>query len=182
LNEIQKYFHYRQDLIEQYLKGDLSKNEYLLRNYEAVFSLKIKPFKNIDTIEKALFNYQYFNAIAKNVRMNAPVHNPGAAGAQGLSNEGLELANYYYRKKDAATWKILRMLDFAGVTAYFIRTYSRVLRGKLYEIVLEDMPSLPGLTVLHSTDEALLNTLRAEGVFSEGVRQSVVDNYINQKY
>lgn len=175
MNAIQKYFHYRQDLIEQYLKGDLSKNEYLTRNYEAVFDLKIKPFKNIDTIEKALFNYQYYNAIAKSVRMNSP------AGAE-AAGAAYELAEHYYRKKDAATWKIMRMLDFKGAEAYFIRTFSRILRGRLYEIVLEEIPSLPGSTVLHSTDEALLNTLRAEGVFTEGVRQSVVDNYINQKY
>ncbi len=56
LNALQKYFNYRQALIDQYIKGDMSKREYLERNLDAVLSLNIKPFKNADTVDKALFN------------------------------------------------------------------------------------------------------------------------------
>ena len=65
MNAIQKYFKYRQSLIDQYLKGDMTKREYLAKNYETVLNNDIGPFKNTDTVEKALYNYQYYNAMAK---------------------------------------------------------------------------------------------------------------------
>ena len=62
MNGIEKYFRYRQSLIDQFVKGDMTKREYLQANYEAVVYNDIKPFKNIDTVLKGLFNYQYYNA------------------------------------------------------------------------------------------------------------------------
>ena len=47
MNAIQKYFKYRQSLIEQYKKGDMTKREYLEMNYDAVVNNEIKPFKNM---------------------------------------------------------------------------------------------------------------------------------------
>lgn len=68
MNAIQKYFKYRQSLIDQYKKGDMTKREYLKMNYDAVMNNDIRPFKNIDTVEKALYNYQYYNALAKQMK------------------------------------------------------------------------------------------------------------------
>ena len=68
MNQIQKYFRYRQSLIDQYKKGDMTKREYLQMNYDAVINNGINPFKNIDTVEKALYNYQYYNALAKQMK------------------------------------------------------------------------------------------------------------------
>ena len=39
--------------IDQYAKGDMTKREYLQRNYEAVVYGDISPFRNMDTLEKA---------------------------------------------------------------------------------------------------------------------------------
>ena len=36
--------------------------------------------------------------------------------------------------------------------------------------------------ILHSTNEQILNSLKEEGVFSEGSRKSLIDGYINQRY
>ena len=51
MNAIQKYFKYRQSLIDQYAKGDMTKREYLQKNYEAVVYGDIGPFRNMDTVE-----------------------------------------------------------------------------------------------------------------------------------
>lgn len=56
MNALQEYFNYRQALIEQYLKGDMTKREYLAQNFQAVLNLKDKPFKNVDSVDKGLFN------------------------------------------------------------------------------------------------------------------------------
>ena len=160
LNEIQKYFRYRQSLIDQYVKGDMTKREYLNRNLEAVLALREKPFKIVDSLEKGLFNYQYFNALAKECKKT----DPGST-------------NYYYSKKDTATLNVLHILDFHGVEAYFIWVRSPQLRGRLFEMIIKEYQM-----ILHSANPDILEQLRREGVFSEEIRQSVIDGYINQKY
>ena len=172
MNKLQKYFKYRQALIDQYVKGDMTKSEYLRENFNAVLSLNIDPFKNIDNIDKALFNYQYYNAMAKDAKQEASL-TQNKEYAQALQ----EKANYYYSKKDYATMSILRLLDFKGVKAYFIKSKSKYFKGKLFEIIIDE-----DNIVLHSISESILNVLRKENVFDEHIRKSVIDEYINQKY
>ena len=169
---IQKYFRYRQNLIDQYLKGDMTKGEYLDRNLEAVLNLRCEPFKNIDTVEKGLFNYQYFNAMAKDARAESFLYTK-----HDMKNESSEVANYYYYKKDQSTLAVLRLINYKGVTAYFIAVRSKHLRGRLFEIVIEDYEM-----ILHSANKVILNKLREENVFTEGVRTSIIDYYVNQRY
>lgn len=172
MNALQKYFNYRQALIDQYIKGDMTKREYLERNLDAVLSLNIKPFKNVDTVDKALFNYQYYNAMAKDAKINTTGYTNGE-----YEKILQEKSAYYYSQKDRATMRVLQLLDFVNVKAYFIKVKSKYLRNKLFEIILEDSN-----TVLHSSNEAILNRLKEEQVFSEGVKRSVIDSYINQRY
>ncbi len=173
MNAIQKYFRYRQSLIDQYAKGDMNKQEYLQRNYEAVIYGGIGPFRNMDTVEKALFNYQYYNALAKEMKSVSTSQHMEYE----LKQDYLEKSNYYYRKKDKATMTALQMLDYRGVEAYFVKVRSRFLKGKLFEIVMEES----GM-ILHSTSPLLLQRLREEGVFHEESRKSVIDDYINHRY
>ncbi len=173
MNALQKYFAYRQSLINQYIKGDMNKEEYLDANMDAVLSLRDKPFKNVDTVEKGLFNYQYYNAMAKACRMDAKY-------AKNKENHTLynEKINYFYGSKDSSTMRILNLLDFKNVEAYFIKVRSKYLRGRLFEIVLKDYDNM----ILHSQNEAILNRLREYGVFKEGSKKSLIDYYINSKY
>lgn len=172
MNALQKYFAYRQALIDQYSKGDLTKKEYLNRNLEAVLALRDEPFKRVDSVDKGLFNYQFFNALAKDASMEAKRY-----ADKEFSYIYNEQVNYYYDRKDGATMKILELLDFRGVDSYFIKVRSKDLKNKLFEIILEDS----GM-ILHSTSEAILNRLKAEQCFSEGVKKSVIDSYINHRY
>ena len=171
MNALQKYFNYRQALIDQYIKGDMTKREYLQRNLDAVLSLGIKPFKHIDNIDKGLFNYQYYNALAKDASM----------AARSVDSENAliynEKCSYYYSKKDKATMKILELAEFKDVEAYIIRVRSKELKNKLFEIILENKNM-----VLHSMNPAILNKVKEEGVFTEGTRKSVIDGYINHRY
>ena len=173
MNAIQKYFKYRQSLIDQYAKGDMTKREYLRKNYEAVVYGDIGPFRNMDTVEKALFNYQYYNALAKE---NKTISTSRDMDYE-LKQDYIEKSNYYYSKKDRATLTALRMLDYKGVEAYFVKVRSKFLKGKLFEIVIaeEDI-------ILHSTSPLILKCLREEGVFHEESRKSVIDDYVNHRY
>jgi hypothetical protein len=171
MNALQRYFNYRQALIDQYVKGDMTKREYLDRNLDAVLSLNIKPFRNIDTVDKALFNYQYYNALAKEAAIESRLCEKGDYN---ISNEQ---TNYYYMKKDYATSKVLELMDYTGIEAYLIKVRSKELKNKLFEIILKDRDM-----VLHSSSPAIMNRLIAENVFSDGVKRSVIDGYINHRY
>lgn len=174
MNKIQKYFQYRQSLIDQYIRGDMSKSEYLQRNLDAVLDLQIEPFTNIDTPEKGLFNYQYYNAMAK----EAKAESTGRARYEYENkNEMLREADHYYYLKDKSTAVLLRLLDFENVTAYYIKVHSKYLKGKLYEIVLSDYNA-----ILHSKSQMVLTLLKNAGVFTEETRMSLIDGYINQRY
>ena len=59
--------------IDQYLKGDMTKSEYLAQNFQAVLNLKDKPFKNVDSVDKGLFNYQFYNAMAKQAKSESQI-------------------------------------------------------------------------------------------------------------
>ena len=173
LNALEKYFRYRQSLIDQYVKGDMTKREYLQANYEAVVYNDIKPFKNIDTVLKGLFNYQYYNARAKEKKQASTIRDLSFDEKK----EYLDSCNYFYSRKDRATLKVFELLEYKGVEAYFIKVRSKELRGKLFEIILTDYNM-----ILHSTNELILKRLSEEEVFSEGSRKSLIDGYINQRY
>ena len=68
-------------------------------------------------------------------------------------------------------------MDYKGVEAYLINVHSKELKGKLFEIILTDYNM-----ILHSTNTLILKNLREEGVFSETVKKSLIDGYINQRY
>lgn len=173
LNAIEKYFRYRQSLIDQYTKGDMTKREYLQANYEAVVYNDIKPFKNIDTVLKGLFNYQYYNALVKEKKQASTIRDLDYDEKRAY----LDSCDYYYSRKDKATLKVLELMDFKGVEAYFIKVRSKELKGKLFEIVLDEYNM-----ILHSTNELILKRLREEGAFCEESKKSLIDGYINQRY
>ena len=87
-------------------------------------------------------------------------------------------SNYYYNKKDSVTFYTLQYLNFQGVEAYFIKVKSTYLKKKLFEIVLLEHDNL----IMHSKNENLLSTLKYENVFLNETRESLVSEYINQKY
>jgi len=172
MNVIQKYFRHRQNLIDQYVRGDMSKAEYLEANLNAVLALDIPPFRKIDSLDKGLYNYQYFNAMAKDARAFSAGYDD-----YDLRREQLDEANDYYQQKDQATMAVLKLLEYRNVQAYFINVRSKYLKGKLFEIVIEDYQM-----ILHSANALILKRLREECVFTEGTRTSLIDGYINQKY
>lgn len=174
LNKFDRFLLNRDNLIDQYNKGDLTKDEFIEANYNSVIELGIKPFQKIDNVKKAIYNYQYYNVLAKYYQKRA--HE--LSKQHGAREDFFELADSFYSKKDYTTEKLLKLLDFTGVEAYFVKVKSPTLKRKLFEIVLKEYDNV----ILHSKNEVLLNMLIRENVFINEVRDSLVDSYINEKY
>lgn len=172
-----KFFTHREALIAQFSMGDMSKREFIKANYEFVMGLDLKPFKNIDCLQKAFYNYHYFNILAKYRYMEArDIKHKGEH--EKYYQKAIEDVNYFYRQKDQATLRILELVDFQNVEAYYIRVRSEFLKGDLIEVILHDFDDL----ILHTRNERIKERLVQAGTFTEGDRKSVIDKYINQKY
>lgn len=173
----QSFFDNRSSLIIQYANGDISKREFLEYNFDIVQNMNLKPFSKIDSYEEGMYNYQYYNVLAKYYNMVAK-EGRGTRGHDQHYAYYKKLANEYYEEKDKSTLNLLSYLEFFNVEAYYIQVESKYLQDKLYEIVLLDYKE----AIFHSKNICLLETLKKEGVFIEDMKTSLIDEYINERY
>ncbi|MGN0711815.1 MAG: DUF6648 family protein [Anaerovoracaceae bacterium] len=172
-----EFFDNRQALIYKYQKGDMSKKEFIEEHYFFITRLNLKPFKKIDSFEKGIYNYQYYNAVAKyntiRVRDKKLIEKH-----PDVVREIEENIRYNYRKKDETIFKLLRYLDYEGVEAYYVKAKSDYLDNRLIEIVLLDYDDV----ILHTINPHIVEELKNEGVFQDVRKRSRIDNYVNKKY
>lgn len=169
-----RFWQHRESLIYQYNIGDITKDEFIDRNYDYIQSMNVAPYRQVDNFKKGIFNYQYYNVLAKYYQKKASQSRKGSDVRQAH----LERTRHFYELKDKATAQMIEINGYGGITAYFVRVHSQALRNTLFEIIFDDYPRI----VLHSTDETILAALRGAGVFDEGKRHSVVHDYINERY
>ncbi|MFV0518309.1 MAG: DUF6648 family protein [Aminipila sp.] len=172
-----EFFDNRNALIYKFQKGDLTKKEFIQEHYFFITRLNLKPFQRIDSFEKGIYNYQYYNAVAK--------YNTLRVRDKKLIEKHpeivLEIENkikYNYRKKDESVIKLLRFLDFENIEAYYVKSKSEYLNNKLIEIVLLDYSD----TILHTINPNIVDELKNECVFEDVRKKSRIDNYVNKKY
>ncbi|MBC7088316.1 MAG: hypothetical protein H5T96_07595 [Tissierellales bacterium] len=171
------FFENRSSLILKYENGDISKKEFLENNYLFVKSMRLNPFLKVDSFEKGMYNYQYYNVLAKYYKMLSKEIKGNKKQIKSYVTY-LNKANNYYHLKDNTILEILKLINFNGAIAYFIQCESKSLSDKLYEIVLLDYKE----AIFHSKATWLLEILMAEGIFDVQKRKSIIDEYINEKY
>ncbi len=171
-----KFLDDRSSLIYKYSEGHISKTEFLKGNFLKVKEINIKPFKKVDSFKKGMYNYQYYNVVAKYYGMKA---------RESKENRNLndydyyrDMRNRYYHEKDKATLDLLEYLDFENIKAYYVNMESEFLDGQLYEIILLDFDE----AIFHSKSYWLLKILQKKGVFLKEKKKSVIDEYINEEY
>ncbi len=191
-NKFEKFLQHRQSLLYQYKMGDLTKNEFIDENFYTIESLGIEPFKRIDNVKKAIYNYQYYNVLAKYYYRQAKDFPMGSKQRSSY----LAQSDSFYYEKDLVTMTLLKLLDFKNVDAYFVNVKSKKLQNKLFEIVISDPDVLYEINtlsapyggmeadnlILHSKNGRILAMLREAGVFRDKKMTSLTDSYINQKY
>lgn len=178
----EKLLTHRKSLILQFSQGDISKREYILENFRYIQNLRKEPYSKIDSFEKGFFNYQYYNSLAKFYKIEASYtknrRDLGDQEERKYYKECLDKSNEYYNLKDRSALKILELIDFVNVEAYYIKTQVPYFKGKLIEIVLHDYDDI----IFHSRSSYVLERLKQINIFQDEYRKSVVDSYINQKY
>ena len=161
----------------QFTNGDISKKQFLEYNFDLVRKTNLKPFLRVDSYEKGMFNYQYYNVLAKYYNMLAK-EIKNTKRQQKYYSYYYNKGNNYYHEKDRSALSLMKFLNFEGVEAYYIEVESKFLNDKLYEIVLVDYKE----AIFHSKSKWLLDALKEANVFIEDKKESLIDNYINEKY
>lgn len=177
-NEKLKSFEaFRKETIDLLEESKLDKESFLDKNLNYINKLDLKPFSRIDTINQALYNYQYYNLMAKKVNVEANK----ISGNDKKKKNYLRLINQrenYYNLKDIASCRMLELIDYENVESYFIDLRSKRLKGVIFEINIKSIDKL----ILHSKSKILLKKLRDQGVFDENIRPSMIDSYVNKSY
>lgn len=172
-----KFFNHRDALIMQFKTGEISKREYIMANVDFIENLNIKPFKKIDSFEKGMYNYQYYNMLAKYYYMEAK-HLKDKGEPLKYYQSFLDEGYHYYGEKDKSTLKFLQFLKFENMEAYYIKVNSDSLDGKLYEMNLKAYDK----AILHSKSFKILDILKNKKVFTNNIKKSLIDEYVNVKY
>ena len=176
-NIFEKFREQRKALILLLRNGDITKKEYIEESYIYLKQMDIKPFKIVDNFEKAVYNYQYYNIMAKHSNLQAKEIRKYGKHEEKYK-EFLEKVRYYYHKKNKITLKAIELLDFYNVEAYYIKVKSDKLKNKLFEIIFYDYDDV----VFHSKSKWLADKLKQEGIFKDEVKHSIVSSYVNEKY
>ncbi len=173
-----KFFSNRDALIDLFKKGDINKKEFIEEQYDFIVRLDLKPFVHrIDSFEKGIYNYQYYNVMAKYAHMKSK-ENKIIEKHPEVAERYRNKTAHFYRKKDETVLKLLRFLDYENVEAYYIKVKSLALKDRLFEIVLKDYDN----TILHSINPGVREELIRENVFSLIPKKSIIEKYVNERY
>lgn len=169
----QAFIDKRNSLIDKLDRGDLNKKEFLQENYHLLQRSSLKPFSCVNSYEKGIFNYQYYNVLAK-------YNHNKANECRNTKNYAklMNLKDNYYVQKDRALIGILSSIDYQDVEAYYIQIQSMRLKNKLFEINLLSYEK----SIFHSMNLEILNILKTKGVFYDTLRLSLIDTYVNENY
>lgn len=166
---INKFIQARNKLIDKLDLGLIEKKDFLFQNYLLVTRFGIKPFLQPDTVFKGLYNYQYYNIMAKYSQLFPDKRN---------SKESLDKINNYYREKDMAIIHILTNKEAGRIIAYPLILDSEKLNCQLFEIILLDYEKI----VLHSLNKDIKRLLLGLACFETQPRQSLIHTYVNKSY
>ncbi|WP_311492809.1 DUF6648 family protein, partial [uncultured Anaerococcus sp.] len=155
----------------------IDKDEFLARNYDFLVNLDLKPFSNIRQLEEAIYNYQYYNIMAKYANAQAFKLQNSSKKKKIYTKLINDRENYYYLK-DLATESLIDLVGFENIESYFINLKSKRLTGQIFEIYVTSFDKL----ILHSKNKKILCKLRQGNSFCEEIRESLIDSYVNRSY
>lgn len=168
---------WRIESIDLLSNSKIDKDEFLNRNYKFLTDLGLKPFSQIRDLEEAIYNYQYYNIMAKRSNTKAlkivNKFRKKKQYKQYINNR----ENFYYLK-DLASKRLLELVNYENTEAYFISLRSKRLTGKIFEIVISNYDKI----ILHSKNEEILKSLIDKKCFSKESRKSKIDSYVNKSY
>lgn len=166
---IENFEKMRLDLITRLENGEISKAEYLEKSFAFFDGRNFSEPDTISNLDDGIFYYYYFNTLAKYCMMRYKSENNSSLAT---------IANEYYEIKENVFSKIICLLKSEDVKAYYVELGSVKLKKRLVEIVLMDREKL----IFHTLRADNIRRLKNLGYLGEGIRKSLISDYINTKY
>jgi len=174
--EISKVMDCRWKIIECLDKSAISKSDFINRNIYCIKHNGIKPYENILKVEEGFYNYFYYNTMAKSY-MQEISNLEERFRKDSIINSFIEEAQIMYKHKDRATEKILELLKYKKINAYYVSLNSEKLDKTLFEIELIDFPQF----ILHSKKYRIKDNLIKNNCFKNEIMKSKINSYVNTK-
>lgn len=171
--QLQDFIKNRQHLIQKLDEGKLSKIDFIEENYNLIQKLNMKPLLDISSVEEGIYNYQYYNILAKIFKQRA-IYSTGKKKEKKY-NQNIKKSNNYYDQKDLQLKKLLNFVDFNEVDAYYIKMHSKRLNSNIFEIVLKNVT----MAIFHSMNGDILKILKENNAFTDEIKDSKISEYIN---
>lgn len=172
--QLEIFFKRRNELIKELSIRKIDKLSFLEKNYELIQNLNMKPLLNISSLEEGMYNYQYYNILAKFFKQKSILYSNNKK-KQKKYNENLMKSNNYYAEKDKFLLKMIDFLDKNSTEAYFIDMNSKRLNNSLFEIVVKDVE----FAIFHSMNVEILQKLKEKNIFIDEIRISKINDYVN---
>lgn len=172
--QLEIFFKRRNELIKELSIRKIDKLSFLEKNYELIQNLNMKPLLNISTLEEGMYNYQYYNILAKFFKQKSILYSNNKK-KQKKYNENLMKSNNYYAEKDKYLLRMIDFLDENSTEAYFIDMNSKRLNNSLFEIVVKDVE----FAIFHSMNIEILQKLKEKNIFIDEIRISKINDYVN---
>ncbi|MDO5717914.1 MAG: hypothetical protein Q4P34_02925 [Tissierellia bacterium] len=177
IKSISRFLKIRNQLIIDLENGKLDKKDFLIENYLLIEKLNMKPFLINDTIGRCVYNYQYYNVLAKYYKMcNLNLKSSKKSRKIHDINKS-KIANYYI-EKDKIILDLIKLVNKEDLVAYPLLLNSEKLDNKLFEIILLNYEKV----ILHSINQKVKDSLIDKGVFDPNPRKSKIDHYVNIVY
>lgn len=172
--QLEIFFKRRNELIKELSIRKIDKLSFLEKNYELIQNLNMKPLLNISSLEEGMYNYQYYNILAKFFKQKSILYSNNKK-KQKKYNENLMKSNNYYAEKDKYLLKMVDFLDEKTTESYFIDMNSKRLNNSLFEIVVKDVD----FAIFHSMNIEILQKLKEKNIFIDEIRISKINDYVN---
>ena len=170
--KLKRFVELRTKYIDLLDRGKLTKQEFNEQNQKLFTKLDLKPFSKIDSFEKALFNYNYYNTKAK-ISLTQSNRFKELKKLKKYKREENFKINYY-NEKDKATQYLIENESAESLEAYYINLHSRNLSKTIYEVYFKDRNQV----ILHSRSETIKKILQDKGSFFDEQRASLIDKYV----
>lgn len=170
--KLEEFIDLRTKYIEMLDNKLITKSEFNHKNNEIFYKINLRPFTVLDSFNKALYNYNYYNSKAKLfLEEEKRLNNQNKKRAKIAQNN----KNNCYYHKDLSIIAMLNIEDSDNIEAYYINMHSKSLNQQIFEIYFKDKEKI----ILHTKNEKIKNILIEKNIFLFEVRVSLIETYIN---
>ncbi len=173
-DKLNEFIKLRNKYIDLLNESKINKSEFNHKNNEIFSKINLRPFTVLDSFNKALYNYNYYNTKAKLALEEFKMYRMAKNLKKAKLSENAKLNNYYL--KDQAILAMVELEDSSKIEAYYVSMHSKNLKDQIFEIYFKDREKV----ILHTKNENVKNLLISKKCFSYEIRQSLIDSYINR--